>query len=294
MSSHIACCVRPSARVAGRRAAVAPVGGAAGNRAIRCASMEWGRAAWRRWLGRRRVRVWLAVAFVLIVVRIALPVVLRKVAVSRVNEAIVGHVDIGDVDLWLLRGGLALKDVSVRVENAAASDPPLLAFKQFYVRIGYLPLFRRTVRIEDVALDGLAVHVDRLESGAIALPGVRPTPPAPEPKPAAAPSKPWNIAVDRAAVGEGHFRLHDEVAKPPADAELVLDALALTGFTLQYGGGAEPGHGTVEAKFGDGSMRVDTTVATEADAFAVDAHVTLTNLPVDRTQLHVPQLGWKS
>jgi len=208
------------------------------------------RGSWSAWLARRRARIALALVVLAIAVRVALPPVLRSVIVSQGNKAIAGRLEVGDVDLWLLLGGAALKDVALRAENAAPTDPPLVAFRRFYVQVGWLPLLRRTLRVKDFALEGLAVNVDRLQSGALVLPAVRPGPPQPEAKPAA-PGKPWNVVIDQAALRDGHLRLRDYVVEPPEPIELVLDDLQLKHFSLQLGNDREPGHGVIEAKFGD-------------------------------------------
>lgn len=120
------------------------------------------RGSWSSWLARRRVRIALGLLALAVAVRVALPPVLRRVIVSQANAALAGRLEVGDVDLWLVLGGAALKDVALRAENAAPTDPPVLAFHRFYVRVGWLPLLRRTLRVKDFALDGLAVYVDRL------------------------------------------------------------------------------------------------------------------------------------
>ena len=252
---------------------------------------ERGRGGWSSWLARRRVRIALVLLALAVAVRGALPPVLRRVIVSQGNAALAGRLEVGDVDLWLLLGGAALKDVALRAERAGPTDPPLLAFRRLYVRVGWLPLLRRTLRVKDFALEGLAVNVDRLQNGALVLPAVRQGPPKSEATPAA-PGRPWNVVVDQAALRDGHLRLRDYVVEPPEPVELVLAALELKSFSFQYGNDREPGHGVIEARFADGTVRVETTVTTRSDGFAVDARVEVTNLPLDRTQVHVPALGW--
>ena len=67
-----------------------------------------------RWRGRLwRWRRWLVVLLVLVVVRLALPEVLRRVLISQASQALQARVEVGDVDLSLLRGGVALEDVAI-------------------------------------------------------------------------------------------------------------------------------------------------------------------------------------
>src|SRR4029453_3409233 len=136
------------------------------------------------WIGRHRRRILLTLGELLLVGRIALPYVLRRVIESQANAAIAGKVRAGDGDLYLMRGGVALDDVALRLEGAPPEKPPVVAFKRFYVNIGYLALLFHTVRIQDVVLDGLAMDVDRTEDGAFVLPATRPAPAEAPPPPA--------------------------------------------------------------------------------------------------------------
>src|SRR5205807_1804277 len=86
------------------------------------AERRWG--GWSSWLARRRVRIALGLLALAVVVRVALPPVLRRVIVSQANAALAGRLEVGDVDLWLVLGGAALKDVALRAENAAPTAPP--------------------------------------------------------------------------------------------------------------------------------------------------------------------------
>jgi len=77
------------------------------------------------WRGRLyRWRWWLAALAVLITVRAVLPLVLRKVLVDQASQALRARVEVGDVDLALLRGGIALEDVAVRAGPAQPSTEP--------------------------------------------------------------------------------------------------------------------------------------------------------------------------
>jgi hypothetical protein len=246
----------------------------------------------------RRRRVWLAIAvFLLVAIRVALPPILRSQIEKQANAALLGHATVGDVDLWILRGAVALKDVALRGENAAPDDPPLAAFRRFYVNIGWWGLLRHRLRIEDVGLDGLELNVDRLKTGALVLPSLRPKPetePPPE-KPAEQPAKagtPWDVIVDQAYFGDGHFRLRDHIVEPPEKREVDLDGLRLTHFELLAQPHGRPGKGLIEVKFGDGTVRIETGVQSRPDGFAVSALVSIKKLPLDRLQVHMPELGW--
>ena len=74
---------------------------------------------WRSRL--KRWRWWIAAAVLIVAVRVALPIVLRRVIVSQASEALHAQVDVGDVDLALWKGGVALEDVAVRARPTGPS-----------------------------------------------------------------------------------------------------------------------------------------------------------------------------
>src|SRR6187401_3254910 len=82
---------------------------------------------WRRVLARRRHRVLLALVLIAIVVRAALPAVLRRVVVAEADKAMIGHIEIDDVDLALYTAGFTLHGLRVFAGEASpsnASPPP--------------------------------------------------------------------------------------------------------------------------------------------------------------------------
>jgi len=73
-----------------------------------------------RFWGRRRNRWLLALLVLLVVVRIALPYVVRRVAVDQADKALVGRIELDDVDLFLVRGGVTLKGLRVFADEKPA------------------------------------------------------------------------------------------------------------------------------------------------------------------------------
>src|SRR4030095_9451440 len=148
---------------------------------------------------RKRWRWWRAAVVVLIAVRMALPLVLRRVVAQQASDALHARVEVGDVDLALWKGGVALDDVTFRAGTAGSAEPadgkgtatatpydagpgqaapaqspppqafgddaPIIAVKRFAAELRYLPLFSKTIQLRDVALDSPRVALDRLASG---------------------------------------------------------------------------------------------------------------------------------
>ena len=319
------------------------------------------RPRWRRW--------WAILLYVLVVlvvgVRVALPYVLRRVIETQGEAFLAGKVKVANVDLWLLRGAVAVEGVELLGDRpgapaaaasgdaAAAPSPadagtaepsaaataaatatasaapsqetgapsdakkqpasggavpppadasgpaPRVAFHRLYVDLAWKPLLSRVVQIEEVTLDGPEVDVERLRDGGVIVPALRPPPadaPPPEPppaEPAADASPPWNVIVDSAKLRDGRLVLLDRVPEPAQNVTLSLDGIELNGFHLRAEDENQaPGVGTIEARFGDGSVKLETNLANRGDGFAVTATATLDNLPLDRLQVHAPQIGW--
>ncbi len=70
-----------------------------------------------------RVRVLLAATLLLIVVRLAFPYVLRPIIISRVDAALVGRIELEDLDLSVIRGGVTLYGLAVYSDELPASEP---------------------------------------------------------------------------------------------------------------------------------------------------------------------------
>jgi uncharacterized protein involved in outer membrane biogenesis len=138
-----------------------------------------------RLLGGRWRRVLLSLALFAALVRIALPYILVPLLVSQADAALVGWVELGSLDLSLIRGGVTLHDLAVHLGErpaaspgaaaspAGATTPPLFEAKRLWTQISWLALFTRTLRVEDFELESFAVRLDRLETG-LALPALAP------------------------------------------------------------------------------------------------------------------------
>lgn len=341
------------------------------------ASPARARPWWRRWWA-----ITLAVLIVLlVVVRAALPEVLRRVLVAQAEQRVAARVTVQDVDLWLLRGAVAIKgfeligdaspaaapsddapsdrdapaataasaasesDAAAETADPAASEAtaaepeaaargageptaaardraaqgtsapvattndsaapapsggpmPRVAFRRLYVDVGWRALLDRTLTVDEAVLEGPQIAVERRPDGTVVLPALRPTPPSEEaarepPPPEEEAGAPWNVVVTAARLRDGRLELLDRVADPPQDVALSLDGFDLLGFHLLAAEAEQrPGQGTVEARFGDGTLRLDTSVATREQGFAVTATATLEKLPLDHLHVHLPQLGW--
>ena len=88
---------------------------------------------------RRWSRWWLLALAIPILLRIALPEIVRRAVESNASAAIRGTVTVGDVDLQLWRAQVDLKDVAVRgesVHDGADTAEPLIAIGRLGLGVG--------------------------------------------------------------------------------------------------------------------------------------------------------------
>ena len=77
-------------------------------------------------LRQRRNQILLGLFALVLLARIALPCVLRAVIVAQADEALVGRIALADLDLSLIRGGVALYGLEAHVAEQKL-DPEALA-----------------------------------------------------------------------------------------------------------------------------------------------------------------------
>ncbi|MFN8643630.1 MAG: DUF748 domain-containing protein [Candidatus Binatia bacterium] len=274
---------------------------------------------WRERL--HRWRWWLVALAVLVLVRAALPEVLRRVIVSQASQALNARVDVGDVDLRLWRGGVTLEDVAVREKGAPEPPPPaaeeadpnappppafdayspILGFKRFTVELRYLPLFRKTIQVRGIELVQPRVALDRLASGDLNVLALAPkqevsvaagATPAPSPAAAAEPGTPWAVGLDTFVLTDGRVRFRDLALEGSEPVELGIDRVSVDEIALTPAVYGKPG--TIALKLGvdEGTIDVTAHVTLDGDKVAVSTDVTAHRLPLRRARLYVPTVGW--
>src|SRR5947207_2777854 len=253
----------------------------------------------------RRRRRWIIATVVVLVLRAALPLVRRHVLASQATKALHTRVDIGAVDLSLLRGGAALKDVAVYASTAPAAtedgvpaEPPLIAWKRFAVGIRYLPLFRKAVRLREVALDGPHVALDRLADGSLNLQALlhpspsAPPPATPQPAPPATRGGSWTIGIDRFVLSGGGVRFRDLKITGSEPLGLAIPAIEVADVSFQPGVYGEPGRAHVEFRSEGGVVRADARVALLEHSLMLEADLKARKLPLHRARVYIPGVGW--
>ena len=266
-------------------------------------------------LRRPRTLVLLALLVLVIGVRIALPTIVRDVAVSQADAALVGRIAPADVELSMLRGGVTLHGLEVyadelpapRSADAAAdadapskgagapASEPLATIGSLWVRIGWLPLLRKTVDVAEIQLDDFVVHLDRAQDGALVLPRPVPreAPVAVEP-PQTEDGPGWGVLVTSVRLRNGLVGFRDFAADPePKPFELAIEDVTADNLRLTMGNEKEqPGHLTLQAKIGAGSFELDSQVTMLAAGPRADSKIALHDLPIQGTRVYLKALGW--
>lgn len=247
---------------------------------------------------RRWSRWWLLALAIPILLRIALPEIVRRAVESNASAAIRGTVTVGDVDLQLWRGQVDLKDVAVRgesVHDGADTAVPLIAIGRLGLGLRYPPLLRRTVLLREVEVEAPKVALERLASGDLNLLGLLPvTEESTSPGEPAAPSS-WKFGLDRFVLSEGRLRFRD--ALMGADAEpiefqvgrIAVDDLAISPDV--YGGPSRL-HAVVALE--NGNVEVDGTLRMVDGEPALTAKATARALPLRQARIYVPEVGWSN
>jgi hypothetical protein len=253
-----------------------------------------------------RWRRWMVALSVLLLLRAVLPEILRRVIVAQAAKILRAQVAVGDVDLALYRGGLVLEDVAVRSTEPAADGaggaPPLIAWKRLDLELRWLPLIRKTVRLQHVRIDAPRAAIDRLANGRLnllaLLPPAAETPPITKPTPAAAPAHPtsrrWAFGLDHLVLSNGALRFRDLTLKNSQPIELNIEHAEVSDIALDQGVYGTPSKLHLAVAFDQGWLGLDARVTLRDDGMTVDANLNAWDLPLRQTRLYIPSLGWSA
>jgi hypothetical protein len=282
-----------------------------------------------RALTRPRNLALLAVFVVLVGLRLGLPYVLRWQLVEQADAALVGRVDLADLDLSLLRGGVTLHGVAVHARElpatGAAPESPVFEARRLWAQISGLALLGRTLEIEELELDGFAVRIERTRDGLVLRVPVAAAPSGePQPVPVEEPPSAWFFAAGSVALRDGRLALIDHTVGEPAQ-ELALNVRDLSApdlaFAIDPAGGersqqapqraqraegersqqasqraqraegerSQPGR----ARIGEGSLGLDASVEQRREGPSVVSRLRLVNLPVGDARPYLAMFGWR-
>jgi len=142
----------------------------------------------------------------------ALPEIVRRVAVARIPALTGRAVSIGDVDLNLFTGHLAVKQL--RLADRTGSEP-FVEFERLDVRISLPSLLGRHLSLTEIVLATPAIRVVRTGPAELNFSDLlAPSPGVSHPTPASAR---WSVSLDRLSITRGTVRLEDRAVSPAAE-----------------------------------------------------------------------------
>ena len=232
----------------------------------------------------------------IVLLRAALPYALRPVLERQASQAINAHVTIGDVDLALHRAGIALEDVAVHpvtwTPETDTGEPPLIAWKRFAVAVRWLPLFQKTVQLRELVLESPRVALDRLQDGGLNVAALAP---ASEENAAPAEKSSWRFGIDRIVLRDGGVRFRDLMFERERPVELALGSFEVEDIALTPGVYGEPARMRLKANVDEGQFALDAGFTPRDDGgFVVTSRVKARRLPLRRTRVYIPKVGWSA
>ena len=202
----------------------------------------------RRW--RRPLLVALGVMVGLAVtIRVAAPFAAAWWIESAVHRetGLPAHVE--DVDLWLLRGAIAIEGAVVAARRGEMPerglDPAtaLVSGRRLYVDLEWMDLLEGRIRLRELAVDGLRVRLETAPEGGVDLAflsGISER--APEPEPGKSPqtsSEAWPFRLDALVLRDARFEVVDPTIDPEpaalALAEISIEDLSFEGGAFSLG-----------------------------------------------------------
>jgi hypothetical protein len=247
-----------------------------------------------RLLGSRRRRILLGLGLLALVVRAGLPFALRPLLVRRADEALVGRIELADLDLSLLRGGVTLHGFSVHTDERPSDRPPLFEAERLWTQISWLALLGRTIEIEELEVEGFDVRLDRFADG-FDLPKPIPSD-GPEPTDEATEDggTSWSFAADAVSLRDGSFELADHTVQgEPERFEFGIEDLSARELAIRTKpGDEEPGRIAIEAMLDQGSVSLAAWVKQQENGLDVRGTLNLVGLPIDKVRAYLTMFEW--
>lgn len=233
--------------------------------------------------GSRRSRVVLALAAIVVLlaaaVLVALPEVVRHVAVAQLEELTRRDVTLDDVDLNLFTGRVALKGFRLAQRD---SRDTAVGFERLDVGISLTSLVLKHARITDLRLTAPQISATRTGPGAYDFSDLLALVPPADPN---APKSAWTVTIDRVALERGSVVARDRAVTPAS--EWRIDHLTLDGGALTTRPHGRSGRVEVRAAINGARLAVNATQIALAPAAATIA-LTVDDLALPLATPYVP------
>jgi len=249
----------------------------------------------------RRHPYWTALLVLVVVIRAALPYVLRPVLEDQISALLTGRIEIEDVDLALLRGEAAVE--GVRVFGAEDGEPPV-AFRQLLANVSLVGFPFSEVVVENLHLLKPVVRVVREADGTLNLERL-PAPPAedeaaeepvpPEGEAALEEDSGWPIGLTRLALQDATISFLDRTVPDFDPIEFHIDLLEIE--RTAYGGpiyGDEQGKITLVSELAGAPLKISADFDSQILKATSTGSFSAKSLDVGLGAPYAAQLlGWK-
>lgn len=241
---------------------------------------------WSLNFGRRHYLLFI-VLMVLIAVRVALPFILRPVLAEQASKAIHARVGIGQVQLWLIKGAAAVKDVKVFTPSQKG---PIIAWDALYGRIDWFDLFKHSLHFDEIRLESPDIDVNRLKNGELNILGLLPG--QARPSTPAKSESPWTLAVDRLILLGGNIDFRDFKVGSPGPIEFEINQFQVTRFSFQHPQYNVPARAELDAHIEGAPVQFKGSLRYLKKGLSLTASLKGEHLPLRYARLYVPQPGW--
>ncbi len=228
-------------------------------------------------------RLWIALVTVLVTLRLAMPIVLGPLAEEKLSHILGARVEVGDVSFAPIDAVVTLRNVTVHAQDGVE---PVIGAARVRIDVQWLPLLHRTVVVRELAIESALIDFDRVARVDASLERLARVDPAAELPPG------WTFALDHVALRDTRLRVHDPVGgeRPALDVD-VRDAQVATRQRRASAFRRAPNL-RVDALVDGGRIRVDGSSDLRDEGVVIDALVRVKDVPVDRLQPYLPDVGW--
>lgn len=231
----------------------------------------------QRELSLRNLRWWqwlvLFVMGVWIIVRVWLPGFIRQQVVSNLTTLTTAQIVLGDVDLNLLRGRLALQHLSFTL---AGEERPVLAIRDFAVNLRLRSLLRRAIDIETLTLTGVRGEAVQEPNGQLNFTRLFPLSP-PEP-PQTEPTDLPTLTLGEFQVVDSQMTYHDRTRQGEPHFVLAVSNLTAEKIDLQPHGLAAPVAVQLKGALDQSPLQGKAQILWQREQTSVDANIDLPHL----------------
>lgn len=224
-----------------------------------------------RYFHPRRLRLWqwltLFVVGLFIAVRFWLPGFLRQQITARLTAATSAQVQLGDVDLTLIRGRVAVKQLSLTLNG---EEQPVILIGDLAINLRLRSLLRGQISIEEVHLTRLQVEAVREADGQFNLTRLFLSSSAEQEPPS---SDLPTLVVQQLRLSDSQVMYRDLTRRPEARFSLTINNLTTNEIRLQSQGLGVPVTAQIDGVLEGSPLRGTTQTLWQHGQMAIDAEV---------------------